>query len=492
MDLTAREIDIATPTPTVILHTADAEELGAHSLDRIRIKRDGRTYTGIVETTTELVEQGGLAVTSRLGHVTGPVTVSLAPKPRSVAHIRAKLEDHELERGDIQEIVHDIDRYRLNDVELGAYVSAIQANGLSHEETRHLTEAMTAAGQRIEWSQDVIADKHSIGGVAGNRVTPIIVPIVAAAGVTIPKTSSRAITSPAGTADTMAVFCEVAFTTEEMRDIVEETNGCVVWGGSVDLSPVDDKIIRAENPLSVDPPGQIIASVLSKKKSAGSNHVIIDIPYGENAKVTSLVAARELAEDFRLVAEHLDLEIACTITRGGQPIGEGIGPVLEARDVLAVLDGGGPLELRLKSIRLADILFDLCDVDADAAELLDSGAALSKFREIVAAQGGDPDVERDDLRPGGHRHVVTAGRDGVVMTVQNRYISEVARRAGAPRDPGAGIRLHCREDDDVAADDELFTIYAEKRSKLTEAVDYHDEVEAVRIGDPDEALIERR
>ncbi|WP_440991647.1 AMP phosphorylase [Haloarchaeobius baliensis] len=492
MELTAREIDIATPTPTVILHTTDAEELGAHPLDRIRIQRDGRTYTGVVETTTELVDEGTLAVTSRLGHVTGPVDVSLAPKPRSVAHIRTKLEDHELERPDVEQIVHDINRNRLTDVELGAYVAGLHANGLSHEETRHLTQAMTDVGERIEWPEPVVADKHSIGGVAGNRVTPIIVPIVAAAGVTIPKTSSRAITSPAGTADTMAVFCDVEFTTEEMQAIVEETGGCLVWGGGVDLSPVDDKIIRAENSLSVDPPGQIIASVLSKKKSAGSNRVLIDIPYGEHAKVTSLVGARELAEDFRLVAEHLDLDLACTITRGGQPIGEGIGPVLEARDVLAVLDGDGPLELRLKSVRLADILFDLCDVDADAAALLDSGAARERFREIVAAQGGDPDIERDDLEPGGRRHVVTAGRDGIVMTIQNRHISEVARRAGAPRDPGAGIRLHCREGDTVETGDELFTIYAEKAGKLTEAVEYHADLEAVRVGDPDEALNERR
>jgi AMP phosphorylase len=492
MELTAREIDIATPTPTVILHTADAEELGAHPLDRLRIELEGRTYTGVVETTTELVEEGKLAVTSRLGHVTGRVTVSLAPKPRSVAHIRTKLEDHELEQTDLQQLVRDIDRNRLTDVELGAYVAALHANGLSHEETRHLTQAMTDVGEHIDWAEPVVADKHSIGGVAGNRVTPIIVPIVAAAGITIPKTSSRAITSPAGTADTMAVFCEVEFTTDEMRDVVEETGGCLVWGGGVDLSPVDDKIIRAENPLSVDPPGQIIASVLSKKKSAGSNRVLIDIPYGEHAKVTSLVAARDLAEDFRLVAEHLDIDIACTITRGGQPIGEGIGPILEARDVLAVLDGGGPLELRLKSIRLADILFDLCDVDADATALLDSGAALQKFREIVDAQGGDPAVTRDELTPGERRHVVTAGRDGIVLGIQNRNISEVARRAGAPRDAGAGIRLHCREGDEVEAEDELFTIYAQKAGKLTEAVEYNAGVDAVRIGDPDEALIERR
>ncbi|MFB6097007.1 MAG: AMP phosphorylase [Haloferacaceae archaeon] len=491
MELTAREIDIGTPSPTVILHTADAEELGAHPLDRIQIHRDGRTYTGIVETTTELVDAGTLAVTSRLGHVTGPVTVSLAPRPDSVAYIRDKLLDHELERPEIDTIVRDIDRYRLNDVELGAYVSALYANGLTHEETRHLTESMTDAGETLEWDREIVADKHSIGGVAGNRVTPVVVPIVAAAGVTIPKTSSRAITSPAGTADTMAVFCEVEFGVEEIREIVDETGGCLVWGGGVDLSPVDDKIIRAENPLSVDPPGQIVASVLSKKKSSGANRVLIDLPYGENAKVTSLSEARDLARDFRRVADHLDLELACTITRGSQPIGEGIGPVLEARDVLDVLEGGGPEELRLKSVRLADILLELCGVDADARSILDSGEALAKFREIVAAQGGDPDVTRSDLTPGAHRHVLAAEQGGVVTSVQNRHVSEIARRAGAPRDAGAGVVLHCREGDAVLAGDELCTIYAENAEKLEDAVDFQSEIRAIRVGDPDEALIEQ-
>lgn len=210
---------------------------------------------------------------------------------------------------ELRTIVDDIDENRLNDVELSAYVSGVYANGLSREETRDLTEAMTDVGQVIEWDDAIIADKHSIGGVAGNRVTPVVVSIVATAGIKIPKTSSRAVTSAAGTADTMEVFCDVDYGTDGLRAIVDETGGCLVWGGSVNLSPVDDKIIRAETPLSVDPPGQIIASVLSKKRSAGSTHAVIDIPYGEGAKVESLSAARELAEDFSWMGGHLGMTI---------------------------------------------------------------------------------------------------------------------------------------------------------------------------------------
>jgi len=491
MELDAVEIDIGTPSPTVLVHSEDAEELGAHPLDRVQIAFDGDVLTGIVEVTDELLDRGELGVTRPLGHVTGPVEVTLAPRPESVADIRKKLDDVELDREEIATVVADINRDRLNDVELGAYVSAVYANGLSLAETMHLTEAMTDAGARLEWDADVVADKHSIGGVAGNRVTPIVVPIVAAAGVPIPKTSSRAVTSPAGTADTMEVFCPVEFSREELRAVVDETGGCLAWGGSVNLSPADDKIIRAENPLSLDPPGQVIASVLSKKLSAGSSHVVIDIPYGEGAKVDSLAEARELAVDFRRVGEHVGLRLECAITEGSQPVGRGIGPILEARDVLAVLAGEGPRDLRLKSLRLAELLLEACGVDADPAAILDSGRADERFRAIVAAQGGDPDVTVDDLDPGGQTATIAADEGGDVVHVDSRGLSEVARRAGAPRDQGAGILLHRRVGDAVAAGDPLFTVHAEKAEKLAEAREVATEREAVRVRPPDESLVER-
>jgi AMP phosphorylase len=349
---------------------------------------------------------------------------------------------------------------------------------------------MVAAGRHLSWDADVVADKHSIGGVAGNRVTPVVVPLVAAAGLTIPKTSSRAVTSAAGTADTMEVFCEVSFGISEIRSIVEETGGCMVWGGAVDISPVDDKVIRAETPLSLDPPGQVIASVLSKKKAAGSTHVVIDVPFGESAKVHSLDAARELAEDFVRVGRTIGMSVECAITRGEGPIGRGIGPVLEARDVLAVLDGGGPDDLRSKSLELTRRLFDACNVAADPETMLDDGTARRKFEEIVAAQDGDPGVSVDDLEPGAHQATVSADRTGTVAHVDNRATNELARRAGAPRDHGAGVFLHCQAGTGVETGDDLFTVHAETREKLEEARRYIEGTDPVRIRRPGETLVE--
>jgi AMP phosphorylase len=490
MDLTATEIDIGTRSPTVLLNAADASELGAHPLDRIRIRHGDRVSTGIVEVTDELVDAGTLGVTRPLGHIVGQVTVTIAARPNSVASLTKKLDDLELERREIETIVRDIGQDRLNDVELSAFVAGVYANGLSREEITHLTSAMVDVGDTLEWDRAPIVDKHSIGGVAGNRVTPIVVSIVAAAGLTIPKTSSRAVTSAAGTADTMEVFCEVDFSLAEIAEMVEETNGCVVWGGAVRLSPVDDKIIRAETPLALDPPGQIIASVLSKKKSTGATHVVIDIPYGEGAKVESLSDAREMAEDFGRVGEGLGMAIDCTITRGEQPIGRGIGPVLEARDVLAVLDGDGPQDLRVKAERLAQVLLDTTDTDATAHEVVESGRALATFREIVAAQNGDPDVTTEELTPGPYCSTVAAPRSGVVTHVDNRRMNELARRAGCPNDHRAGVDLQCRVGDEVARGAPLYTVYAEKREKLDQALSFVDDGEVVRVLPPDDALIE--
>ena len=492
MQLTAAPIDIGTSRPTVLINAVDAEELGAHPLDRVRIDDDGKTTTGIVKVTDELVDPGTIGVSEPLEHVRGPVEVTLAGTPGSVRYVKKKLDGVELERSELEAIVRDIHENRLSDVELSAYVSGVYANGLSLEETKHLTQAMSAIGERLEWNEPVVADKHSIGGVAGNRTTPIIVAIVAEAGLTMPKTSSRAVTSPAGTADVMEVFCDIEFSTAEITSIVSETNCCLVWGGGVNLSPVDDEIIRAENPLSIDPPGQLIASVLSKKRSAGSTHVVVDVPYGEGAKVESLVAARELADDFKRVGNHLGVDVVCAITHGTDPTGDGIGPVLEARDVLSVLEGSGPESLRLKSIRLSDMLLEHCGVDADATEILDSGRALERFRDLIDAQGGNPDVSVDDLEPGTETVTIRSEREGLVSRVDNRQLSDIARRAGAPKDHGAGIEVLRSMGEPIETGDDLYTIHAETASKLAEAEELAGKLEPIRVRTRADALVEQR
>ncbi len=490
MELEGVTIDMATRSPIVLMNEEDAKELGVYALDRVKLKYPEGEKIAVVDTTREMVDEGNLGLARSLHSLEGTVNVSIASKPKSVQYIKDKMRDDEWTKEEIQHIINDINRNALSDIEMGAYVTAIYSNGMSLSEIAYLTEAMVDVGESIEWDHQIIADKHSIGGVPGNRVTPIIIPIIASQGVTIPKTSSRAITSPAGTADTMEVFCDVEFSLDEIREIVEETCGCLVWGGSVKLSPVDDKIIRAEHPLSLDPEGQVVASVLSKKKAAGSNHVIIDIPYGEGSKVGDLSTARDLGDTFKKIGSYLDMQVECTITRGDHPIGRGIGPVLEARDCLEVLQGEGPIDLKVKSIRLANILLEMCGEEPNAMEIIESGEALAKFREIVEAQDGNPEVEINDLEPGEHTIDVHASNDGVVSHIDNKRISDIGARAGAPKDKGAGIYLHKKKGDKVEKGDALMTIYAEKKNKLTDAEQLCQEENGFRVHTEEEMLIE--
>ncbi len=490
MQLKGKPIDMETATPTVIMNHRDAEELGIYPMDRVRLGYDGSHKIAVVDTTYHLVDKGEIGLTRDLHSLAGDIAVNIASKPQSVKYITQKMEGKEWDTEEIQEIVADIDRNALSDIEMGAYASAVYSKGLSMSEVADLTQAMVEVGKTLEWEEDLIADKHSIGGVPGNRVTPIIIPIIASTGVKIPKTSSRAITSPAGTADTMEVLCDVDFNLDEIHDIVDKVDGCLVWGGSVKLSPVDDKIIRAEHPLSVDPEGQVIASVLSKKKSVCSNRVVIDIPYGEGSKVGDLQQARELAEKFKKIGKKLNMRVECTITRGDQPIGRGIGPKLECIDFLKVLKGNGPTDLKIKSIRLADILMEMCGEKPNALEIINSGEALEKFKEIIEAQNGDPDIEPGDIELGKHTRDVHAQEDGIVTHISNKQISKIASRAGAPKDKGAGVYLHMKKGDTVDKGDRIMTIYAEKPNKLAEAERVCKDENGYRIHTREEMLIE--
>jgi thymidine phosphorylase len=330
---------------------------------------------------------------------------------------------------------------------------------------------MIDCGRRIDWRAELgpvpVVDKHCIGGIPGNRTSMLIVPIVAAHGMIIPKTSSRAITSPAGTADTMEQLAQVELPFERLAQIVRESGGCLAWGGTADLSPADDVLIAVERPLGIDSPGQMVASILSKKIAAGSTHLVLDIPLGPSAKVRSMPEAQRLKRLFEHVAARLHLQLDAVISDGRQPVGNGVGPVLEARDVMRVLQGNplAPADLRQKALRLAGRVIEF-DPDvrggqgfAIARDILDSGRALARMNRIIDAQGRKPfDLAALPVAPLGFE--VAAPRDGVVTAIDNLGIATIARLAGAPKVPGAGIDLLRKLGDAVHAGQALYRVHA--------------------------------
>lgn len=410
------------------------------------------------------------------------------PKPlKSIGRVRAKVYGRPLDGPALDLIMHDIVRGRYDDIELSMFLTAIAARSLDDNELVALTGAMVEVGERLAWDEPVRMDKHCIGGLPGNRTTPIVVAIVAANGLIIPKTSSRAITSPAGTADTMETLAPVNLDLGRMRRVVGAEGGCVVWGGAVGLSPVDDMLIRIARVMDLDAEAQLVASVLSKKIAAGASHLVLDLPIGETAKVRSHRDGERLAERLRKTAAAFGIEARTVLTDGSQPVGRGIGPALEAHDVLAVLDDapGQAPDLRERAVILAGELLELGRAAAPgqgrerAAATLDSGAARRKFEAICEAQGG----RRTPPRAGATRPIFAAAR-GRVVEFDNRRLARVAKLAGAPASPAAGVRLHVHLGDRVEPGQPLYTIHAETGGELNYADEYAGaNGDIVRIGE---------
>jgi thymidine phosphorylase len=419
----------------------------------------------------------------------GDIARMAHPQPLlSFRHVRSKVFGGRWEAGQIESIVQDIAAHRYMDVHLASFITACGTGRLDLAEITALTRAMVNVGQRLHWGRQVVADKHSVGGLPGNRTTPIVVAIAAAAGLCIPKTSSRAITSPAGTADAMETIAPVDLSIEEMRRVVDLEGGCIVWGGAVGLSPADDILVRVERVLDVDTEGQMVASILSKKLAAGATHLVIDLPVGPTAKVRSSHAAERLEDLLSAVSRETGLETRIVFTDGSQPVGRGIGPALEARDVLAVLrnDPSGPADLANRAVTLAGALLEaLGRADpgtgaAAAREHLASGRAWSKFQRICEAQGG---MRVPPVAP--HRHDIAASAAGTVAQIDNRRLAQAAKLAGAPKAPAAGLFLQAKAGAHVERGQPLFTVHAQTPGELAYAVEYiQNERDIVRTEQP--------
>jgi thymidine phosphorylase len=421
----------------------------------------------------------------RLGVAPGSdVDIAPARPPASLDAVRGKIHGATLSQGQLNAIVGDVVSHAYSDMEVAAFLIAC-ASFMTPDETLALTQSMIASGSRLAWNRALVVDKHCIGGIPGNRTSLIVAPIVAAHGLLFPKTSSRAITSPAGTADTMEVLARVDLNEDEMRTVVDRCGGCIVWGGKVDLSPADDVLISVERPLGVDTPEQMVASILSKKAAAGSTHLLIDLPVGPSAKVRDTTQALRLRKLFEYVGGRLGLTLEIAMTDGGQPIGRGVGPVLEARDVRAVLENrpDAPDDLKEKSILLAGRILEFDPGlaggrgAARARELLESGLAAKKMDQIIEAQGSSPCASE----LGSLTYEVAARTGGWIEGVDCARIGRVARLAGAPTDVGAGIDLLKCKGDPVRVGEPLYRIHGVDPADFGFAREAADEDSGFRV-----------
>ncbi len=465
----------------VLVHASDLAKMGIQAHDRLLLEYNHRKISAIVDVTKTFIEPGTIGLYKNVHDAlqvpdATEIDVSLTPHPASIRFIQNRMRDKTSYTEDqIEAIIRDIYNRDLSAIEIAVFHMTQEYIPMTMDEIENLTQVMANLGEQVDWGDEIVYTKHSIGGVPGNKVSLIIVPIIAASGLLIPKISTRAITSPSGTADTMEIFAPIVFNADEIKEMALKTRGLICWGGQLDLSPADSIISAVESMLGLDPESQILASILSKELALGVNKMVLDLPQGYHTKCETLEDARRFSHKFIQLADRIGIDLECGITYGSQPVGYCIGPALEAKEALETLMGKGPGSLIEKSITLAGMLLELSGQERGqgakiAEELLQSGKALKKFREIIAIQGGNPDIRPSDLPIGEYTHDYVAPSDGYVKGISNDLVKKLARAAGAPKMPGAGLKLFAKEGRKVSKGSKLMSIFAETEENLSSAI----------------------
>ncbi len=480
--LNARRIDIDTGggSQVVLLRGRDADAFGIVPGDRIQLTYGQKILTVATDITHHSIRHGELGIFADVWQILKPrigaaVTIEVIARPASVEAIKKKLLGQEISAAEIAAIITDISHRQLSTIETTYFVASGYVKPYSNRELIAMVDAMAKTGEQFRWGRRRVVDKHSVGGLAGNRTTMVAIPIIAALGLLIPKTSSRAITSPSGTADTMEVLAPVAFNAAQVRAIVRAAGGCLIWGGGLSIAPADDLIIRVSKPLSLEPYDKMIVSILAKKVAMGVKYLLVDVPYGPGTKVPSRAVGLKIERRFQTIGRAFGMKIKVKFDSARQPIGNGIGPALEARDVLRVLQrkSNRPRDLELKAVGLAAELVELSGAGrrgrgrALVTDVLKSGLAWKKMQQIIKLQGGRPDIDAEEVLVGALTYNIRGQRRGIVDRINNRAIDDIARMLGAPDHKMAGLYLHRKLGQRVTPGQTLITLTSQSPDRLT-------------------------
>ena len=489
MKLKVKNLNWLAGRPVAILNDKTAKKINVFVDDRIAITNSKKIYA-IIDIFPRLIKKNQIGLSQELSKILKAknktlVEVSSSEISDASFLIKKKLNGIKLTKKELVYLMSEIVQNNLTEAEIAFFIAAEKLNGMNFEEVIGLTTAMVKTGTKLKFKGKYLADKHCIGGIAGNRTTPIVIAICAAVGLTLPKTSSRAITSASGTADVIETMSNVEIPIKKIKKIVKETGACLAWGGSLGLAPSDDKIIQVERLLNLDVEPQLLSSIMSKKIAAGAKYILIDIPYGKGSKVKNLSNAKKLGKKFEKIGKRFNLKIKVVYTDGRQPIGNGIGPVLEMLDILSVLTKTGPKDLEEKSILLSAELINLCgikDAKAKAKEALSSGKAYEKFKEIINAQNERKDFDKrvKNLKLGKFKKIIKAKKSGTIKEISNKKLNSLCRILGTPETISAGIYLH-KHLGEVKKREPLLTLYTESKTKMKDALKFLKEVKPIKI-----------
>jgi len=478
--LKAKYLDIQTGHPWVVLiHEEDGKVYGVRAGDELSVKWNHRKTEVGVDMTRNLIKPGEIGlfrdIVERYKIKAGDVLeLTLAPAASSLECIQKKLVGKRLSYPEAKSIIYDIVHYHLDDIQIAFFVaSAFGKEVFSKQEIYYLTKAMAETGEMMHW-QGIVADKHSIGGLPGNRTTPIIVSIVSSLGILMPKTSSRAITSEAGTADVMEVLTPVEFNSDKIREIVDKTKACIVWGGALRLAPADDRILKVSYELGIEPYSKMIVSIMAKKVAIGATHLVIDMPIGEGAKIENYREAIKIKKIFEFLGKKFNIKVRVMIENVGKPVGRGIGPILEMRDVLRILQQreNRPLDLEKRAIKLAGNLLEIIGKarrgqgEKLAYQQLISGEAFKQFQNIVKAQGGKEGLDSENLILGATTYQIKSDKKGIIEKIDLKQLIRIVRLLGSPITKEAGVYLQKTVGEKVEVGETLMTLYTDNEQRL--------------------------
>jgi pyrimidine-nucleoside phosphorylase len=397
---------------------------------------------------------------------------------RTVDVIRKKRDGKELSQAEIEHIVNGHTRGDIPDYHVSAWLMATLLRGMTREETTHLTNAMLRSGEVLDLSSHPApkVDKHSTGGV-GDKTSLVLAPLAAAGGLAVPMISGRGLGHTGGTLDKLESIpgFNVNLSLEEFRRVLEVC-GCAMIGQTAEIAPADRQLYALRDVTgTVESPYLICASIMSKKLAAGVDALVLDVKTGSGAFMKDMEQATFLAELMVETGERMGKKMVAVITDMDQPLGLKIGNALEVEEVLDTLRGGGPADLRQLCVELAGWMFLLGGKVADAeggrrrgAEIIDSGRALEKFRQMVAEQGGDTAVIDDPGRLPKAKYTleVPSPQSGYVsrMDCEALGIAGVILGGGRSKkeesiDPAVGLVLHKKVGDRVQQGESLVTIH---------------------------------
>ena len=485
-------LDIEAGHNEVVLNENDAQCMDVDLLDRVKLTFGRSEETAIVDFSHGFVRSGEvevfLEIAEKLGVKTGDI-VKLEPtnRPESLDFIRKKLDNKVLTPVEIKAIIEDLMHEHLSNAELAAFISAVYINEMNMDEITALTNAIYESGERLDFPKNqIVITEHSIGGVAGDRVSVLIIPILASLGLTAPKTCTRAISSAAGTADTLEVICPVSLTIEQIKSTLKKTGCCLVWGGAVNMAVADDKLIKIRNPLHLDPKCLLLSSILAKKKAEGATHFILDIPVGRGAKIADAKLGKELALDFQNLGTKIGMKVQVLITDGSEPVSMDVGPALEARAIIKAFKTGEGM-LAQKACTIAGAALSLVkgirreEGYMIAMHQMTSGKAYAKFKDMITAQGGNPEISENDISIGQITCEVKSDADGKVDHIDNKAISRIVRALGAPSDKEAGISIKVHLGSQIKKGDTLYVMYTTSESKLAYAKEQVKNYQVVEV-----------